>query len=313
MIWKDADFQKAYRERLGHIQASGDAEVRAQSIAFQAETHKAGGSQADNFAQRVGTAADVMLSGYVRSAIDAFDRTLADIEAELVDADVDALRASLEQEIARRAKSLPAALRDFTKPGAPPAVLRAILQRAPVKAREVLAERLPAARDRGHAPGAVRACEMPDRAIFIGHEARDASLADALRLAITAAVGDDVALYTSSDLERMRTGRDGHERALAQLKRNRMTLVLLTPHSSGDPLLWWTLGVAEGAGRPTFALRTAGVSADGALPLRAEQDIQLAQLEEIVRLLRAIQTELRRRGKDLAELDLDRVLREAAR
>jgi len=171
----------------------------------------------------------------------------------------------------------------------------------------------PAARDRGHAPGAVRACEMPDRAIFIGHEARDASLADALRLAITAAVGDDVALYTSSDLERMRTGRDGHERALAQLKRNRMTLVLLTPHSSGDPLLWWTLGVAEGAGRPTFALRTAGVSADGALPLRAEQDIQLAQREEIVRLLRAIQTELRRRGKDLAELDLDRVLREAAR
>src|SRR5882672_994930 len=110
MIWDDAEFQKAFRERLGHVQASGEAEVQAQAMAFQAETAKAGGSSGEHFTQRAGAAAAV-LSGYVRSAIDAFDQTLAAVEAELVDADVNALRASLEQEIARRAKSLPAALR----------------------------------------------------------------------------------------------------------------------------------------------------------------------------------------------------------
>src|SRR5215831_17727765 len=140
MIWDDAEFQRAYRARLKCVQASGDAEVRAQAMAFQAEAAKAGGSNGEHFTQRAGTAADVLLSGYVGSAIDAFDRTLADIEAELVDADVNALRASLEQEIARRAKSLPAALRDFTKPAVPPPLLRAILEQAPVKARQLLLE-----------------------------------------------------------------------------------------------------------------------------------------------------------------------------
>jgi len=311
MIWDDAEFQKSYRERLRHVQTSGDAEVQAQAMAFQAEAARAGGSSGEHFTQRAGCAAAVMLSGYVRGAIDAFDQTLAAVEAELVDADVNALRASLEQEIARRAKSLPAALRDFTKPAAPPALLRAILEQAPVKARQLLAERVSAARDRVRTE--VREREVPDRAIFISHDVRDAALADALRLAIPAAIGDDVAVCTSSDLEHLRTGRDGSERVIAQLKKNRMTLSLVTPHSIGDPLLWFTLGVTEGAGKPVFALRTAGVSPDTTLPLRAEQVIHLARREEIVRLLRAIQTELRRRGKDLSELDLEDLLREAAR
>ncbi len=310
MIWDDSAFQKAYRERLRHVQASGDAEVQAQAMAFQAEAAKAGGSSGEHFTQRAGAAAAAMLSGYVRSAMDAFDQTLAAVEAELVDADVDALRVSLEQEIARRAKSLPATLRDFTRPAAPPALLRAILEQAPVKARQLLVERVSAARERVRTR--VRARELPDRAIFISHDARDAALADALKFAIRAAIGDDVILCSSSDLESMRTGRDGPLRVLTQLKKNRMTLSLVTPHSIGDPLLWWTLGVAEGEGKPAFALRTAGMSVDAALPLRPEQVIHLAQREEIVRLLRAIQTELRRRGKDSSELDLDDLLREAA-
>ena len=111
----------------------------------------------------------------------------------------------------------------------------------------------------------------------------------------------------------MRAGRGGFERVLAQLKKNRMTLSLFTPHSIGDPLLWWTLGVAQGEGKPAFALRAAGVSDDAALPLRPEQVIHLSQREEIVRLLRTIQTELRRRGKDVSELDLEDLLRKAAR
>src|SRR5258706_11018917 len=209
MIWDDADFQKAYRARLGNVQASGDAEVQAQAMAFQAETAKAGGSSGEHFTQRAGGAAAVMLSGYVRGAIDAFDQTLAALEAELVDADVNALRASLEQEIARRAKSLPAALRDFAKPAAPPALLRAILEQAPVKARQLLAERVSAARDRVRTR--VRARELPDRAIFISHDVRDTALADALRLAIPAAIGDDVVLETSSHLHSMRTRRAGPE------------------------------------------------------------------------------------------------------
>src|SRR5512139_469983 len=109
MIWDDADFQKAYRARLGTVQASGDAEVRAQAMAFEAETAKAGGASGEYFTRRAGAAAAVILSGYVRGAIDAFDQTLAAIEADLVDADVNALRESLELEIARRAKALPAA------------------------------------------------------------------------------------------------------------------------------------------------------------------------------------------------------------
>ena len=110
----------------------------------------------------------------------------------------------------------------------------------------------------------------------------------------------------------VRSGRDGFARVLIQLKKNRMTLLLLTPHAIGDPLLWWTLGIAQGEGKPVIALRTAGVRDDAALPLRPEQVIHLAQREEIVRLLRAIQTELRRRGNDFAELDLEDLLRKAA-
>src|SRR6266850_5630444 len=148
MIWDDADFQKSYRARLAYVQTSGDAEVQAQAMAFQAESAKWGGSNGEHFTQRAGGAAAILLSGYVRGAIDAFDQTLAAVEAELVDADLNALRTSLEQEIARRAKSLPATLRDFTRPAAPPALLRAILEQAPVKARQLLAERVSAARDR---------------------------------------------------------------------------------------------------------------------------------------------------------------------
>jgi hypothetical protein len=308
MIWDDAAFREDYRARLRQVQASGDAEVQAQGQAFQAEAARAGGSSGDLFTQRAGAAAAATLSGYVRGALDAFDQTLAAVGAELDEADLNALRASLEQEIARRAKSLPAALREFMRPAAPPALLRAIVEQAPMRARQLLTERLSAARDRmrTHVP----AREVLDRAIFISHDVRDAALADALKLAIAAAVGGDVAVCTSSDLAGLRTGRDGSERVLAQLKKNRMTLSLVTPHSIGDPSLWWTLGLAEGAGNRVFMLRTFAVSVDAAPPLRADQVFDLAQHEDVVRLLQALQSELRRRTIDLAKLDLDDVLRE---
>jgi len=127
-----------------------------------------------------------------------------------------------------------------------------------------------------------------------------------VRLALQVAIGDDVALCASSDLE-------SSERLLNRLKKNRITLALVTPHSIHDSLLWWMLGVAEGAGKPAFALRTAGVSFEAARhPLRAEQVVHLARREEIVRLLRSVQTDLRRREKDLSELDLEALLRKAA-
>ncbi len=308
MTWDDAAFREDYRARLKHVQASGDAEVQAQGQAFQAEAARAGASSGELFTQRAGAAAAATLSGYVRGALDAFDQTLAAVGAELDEADLNALRASLEQEIARRAKSLPATLRDFTKPAAPPALLRAIVEQAPMRARLLLTERLSAARDRVRTE--VRAREVPDRAIFISHDVRDAALADALKLAIAAAVGGDVALCTSSELAGLRTGRDGSERVRAQLKKNRMTLCLVTPHSIGDPSIWWTLGLAEGAGKPAFMLRTFAVSVDAALPLRTDRIFDLARREDLVRLLQAIQSELRRRAKDLAELNLDDVLRE---
>jgi hypothetical protein len=309
MIWDDASFRDSYRARLRHVQASGDAEVQAQARAFQAEAAKAGGTTGEHFTQRAGAAAAATLSGYVRGALDAFDQTLAAVEAELEVADLNALRVSLEQDIARKAKSLPATLRDFTKPGAPPALFRAIVQQAPEKARQLLAERVMAARDRVRTR--VRAPEVPDRAIFISHDARDTALAETLRSTITAAVGNDVVLCTSSDLEGMRAGGGAFEVALTLLTKNRMTLWLVTPRSIGDPLLWWTLGVTEGGRKPAFALRTAGVSLDAALPIRPEQAIDLTRREGIVRLLRTVQTELRRRGKDPSELDLEQLLREA--
>jgi hypothetical protein len=308
MLWDDDTFREDYRARLRHVQASGDAEVQAQAQAFQAEAARAGGSSGELFTQRAGAAAAATLSGYVRGALDAFDQALAAVGAELEEADLNALRASLDQEIARRAKSLPATLREFTKPAAPPALLRAIVEQAPRRARQLLTERLSAARDRVRTE--VRACDVLDRAIFISHDVRDAALANALKLAIAAAVGGDVPVCTSSDLAGLRTGRDGFERVLAQLKKNRMTLSLVTPHSMGDPSLWWTLGLTEGAGKRAFMLRTFAVSVDAAPPLRADQVFDLAQREDVVRVLQALQSELRRRTKDLSNLDLDDVLRE---
>lgn len=310
MIWDDATFREDYRARLRQVQASGDAEVSAQGQAFRVEAARACGSTGELFTQRAGAAAAATLSGYVRGALDAFDQTLATIGAELEEADLNALRASLEQEIARRAKSLPATLREFTKPAAPPALLRAIVEQAPMRARQLLRERMSAARER--VSTRVRASEVLDRAIFISHDVRDSALADALKLLIGAAVGGDVPLCTSSDIAGRWTGRDGTERVIAQLRKNRMTLSLVTPHSIGDPSLWWMLGLADGAGKPALMLRTFPVSAEDAPPLRADQVFDLAQREDVVRLLQAIQSELRRRTKDLAELDLDVVLRETA-
>jgi hypothetical protein len=308
MIWDDAAFREDYRARLKHVQASGDAEVQAQGLAFRAEAARAGGSSGELFTLRAGAAAAAALSGYVRGALDAFDQTLAAVGAELDEADLSALRASLDQEIARRAKSLPATLRDFTKPPAPPALLRAIVEQAPRRARQLLTERLSAARERVRTEVCAR--EVLDRAIFISHDLRDAALADALKLAIAAAIGGDVAVYTSSELAGLRTGRDGSERVLEQLKKNRMTLSLVTPHSIADPSLWWTLGLAEGAGKRAFMLRTFAVSVEAAPPLRADQVFDLVQREDVVRVLQTLQSELRRRTKDLATLDLDDVLRE---
>jgi hypothetical protein len=177
-----------------------------------------------------------------------------------------------------------------------------------MRARQLLAERLSAARDRVSTH--VRAREVLDCAIFISHDVRDAALADALKLAIAAAVGGDVAVGTSSDLAGLRSGRDGSERVLAQLKKIRMTLSLVTPHSVGDPSVWWTLGLAEGAGKRAFMLRAFAVSVDAAPPLRVDQVFDVARREDLVRLLQALQSELRRRTNDLANMDLDDVLRE---
>jgi hypothetical protein len=188
--------------------------------------------------------------------------------------------------------------------------LRAIVEEAPMRARQLLRERLSAGRDQVRTQ--VRAREELDRAIFISHNIRDTARADALKLAIAAAVGGGVAVCASSDLASLGAGRDGSERVLAQLKKNRMTLCLVTPHSIGDPSLWWTLGLAEGAGKPAFMLRTLGVGVDAAPPLPADKVFDLGQRADVVRLLQAIQSELRRRTQDLAGLDLDDVLREMA-
>jgi hypothetical protein len=311
MIWDDAGFRDAYRARLGTVQSSGDAEVRAQLMAFRAEVAKAGGeTNGEHFTLRAGNAAAATLSGYVRGALDAFDQALAALEAELEEADLNTLRTSLDQEIARRAKALPATLRDFYRTANAPARLRAIVEQAPVKARQLLAERVSAARSRIQTRERER--EVLDRAIFITCDVRDAAMADALKLAIKTAFGDDVALCTSSDLEGLRNKRNGLEQVLTQLKKNRMTLALITPRSIGDSSVWWTLGIAEGVGKPAFLLKSAGVSIDAALPLRPDQVIDLTQREDVVRLLQAIQSELRRRTKDLSELDLDAVLHETA-
>src|SRR5262245_34458212 len=148
MIWDDAAFKETYRARLRQVQCSGDAEVQAQGQAFQAEAALARGGSGELFTQRAGAAAAATLSGYVTGAFDAFDQTLEALGGETDDADLNALRASLDQEIARRAKSLPATLREFTKVAAPAALLRAIVEQAPMKARQVLKDRLAAARER---------------------------------------------------------------------------------------------------------------------------------------------------------------------
>jgi hypothetical protein len=306
MIWDDIGFKDAYRAKLKHAHTSSDVEVQAQARAFQAEAARAGGSAPEHFLQRAGAAAAATLSGYVKEALEAFDCVIASLEADLEESDLNALRESLEQEIALRTKALPASLRDFSRPAAHPALLRTILQQAPVKARQLLAERVATSRDRIHTR--VRSREMLDRAILIGHDAGDSAVAGALKLAVMQAVGTDAPLYTSSELEGIRTGRDGFERVLDQLKKNRMTLTIVTPRSGGNPWLWWAAGVSAGLGKPVFVLRANGMGADSTLPINHAQDIDLAQRDDVVRLLQAIQGELRRRAKDPSEMDLEDVL-----
>jgi len=309
MIWNDTGFKGAYRARLAQAHSSSDAEARAQAQAFEAEAAKAGGSTSEIFVRRAGAAATATLSGYIKDALDAFDCAITEREAELEESDLSALRESLEQEIARRAKALPAALLDFHRRTAHPAELRIILQQAPVKARQLLAERVTSARDRIRTQ--VRAQALLDRAIVISHDAGDALVAGALKVAILEAVGSDTPVYTSSELEGIRSGRDGFERVLALLKKSRMTLAIVTPQSIENAWLWWTAGVAAGVLKPVFFLRAQGVGPDRGLPINPAQDLDLARRDDVVRLLQAIQGEMRRRPKDPSELDLEDVLRVA--
>jgi hypothetical protein len=310
MLWDDPAFREDYRARLGDVQTRVDVEVRAQGLALQAETLKAGGLNQEIFSRRVGAAAAAMLSGYVRGALEAFDQTVVAARAEFDEADLNTLRTNLEQDIARRAMSLPAALREFAKSPAPPAQLRAIVVQAPMKAHQLLRESLVAARERVRTR--VREREVLERAIFISHARGDAALAEALKSTIRAAVGEDVPLCTSTDLTGLATGRGGTQRVLVQLKQSRMTLALVTPRSIADPSVWWTLGLASGAGKPAFVLRAVTLGVDVALPLPPDQIFDVVQRAEVVRLLQAVQSEVRRRPRDVADLDLDGFLREMA-
>ena len=100
-------------------------------------------------------------------------------------------------------------LRDFTKPAAPPA--RAIVEQAPA-ARQLLVERCRRLATRIRAE--VRACGFPT-AIFIS--TTSATLDDALKLAMRQ-LAEAMYLVHVVDLESLRTGRDGLERVLTQLK-----------------------------------------------------------------------------------------------
>lgn len=306
MIWKDLGFRDAYRAQLRNAQSSSDVEVRAQTQAFQAEAARAGGSTPDHFLQRAGAAATATLAGYVKEALDAFDSMIASIDADLEEADLQTLRDTLEKEIALRAKALPASLLDFNRPTPHPAVLRTILQQAPVKARQLLADRVASSRERIQTR--VQASQLVDRAVFIAHDPCDSAVASALKLALMQAAGSDAPLYTSSELEGLKTGRDGCERVLSQLKKNRMTLAIATPQSSGSPWLWWSVGVSAALGKPVFVLRASGMAAESTSPVDRAQDIDLAKRDDVVRLLLAIQAELRRRPVDPEAMDLEDLL-----
>jgi hypothetical protein len=303
MVWDDAAFKDAYRERLRRASTGSDAELRAQILAFQGETAKAGGSSPELFERRAGAAATATLSGFVKSALDAFDDVLAGLEADLDEGSLNGLRDSLEQEIARRSKSLPASLLDFSRHATYPALLRTILQQAPVQARHLLAERVKSARE--HVRTQARAQELLDRAIVIGHVAADAQVAEALKVVIKEAVGADAPVYASSDLEGIRTGRDGFERLLGLLKKSRMTLAIVPSTGSGGSWVWWMAGVAAGLGKPVFVVRS-GAAHDRPTP--PAHDIDLGSREDVVRLLQAIQSEMRRRPVDPAVLDLQAVV-----
>ena len=300
MVWDDAAFKDAYREKLRRASTGSDAELRAQILAFQGETAKAGGSTPDLFERRAGAAAAATLSGYVKSALDAFDEVLASLEADLDEGSLNGLRDSLEQEIARRSKSLPASLLDFSRHATYPALLRTILQQAPVQARQLLADRVRSARENVRTQA--RAQELLDRAIVISHAAADAGVAEALKAVIKEAVGADAPVYASSDLEGIRTGRDGHERLLNLLKKSRMTLAIAPPDGSDGSWVWWMAGVAAGIGKPVYVVRTGGAEDR---PVPPQHDIDIASREDIVRMLEAIQTEMRRRPVQPAELDLE--------
>jgi hypothetical protein len=305
MVWDDAAFKDAYRARLRSASTGSDAEVRAQILAFQGESAKAGGSSPELFQRRAGAAAAATLSGYVKGALDAFDDALASLEAELDEASLNGLRDSLEQEIARRSKSLPASLLDFSRFATYPALLRTILQQAPVQARQLLAERVKSARDRVRTQ--VRAQQLLDRAIVVSHAPADADMADALKLVIGEAVGADAPVYTSADLEGIRKGRDGFERLLGLLKKSRMTLAIVPTDGNDGSWIWWMAGVAAGIGKPVFLL---GRGSTPDQPIGPEHGIDLAEREDVVRLLRAIQGEMRRHPIDPSELDLAAVVRQ---
>ncbi|HJQ99512.1 MAG TPA: hypothetical protein VJ826_14450, partial [Candidatus Polarisedimenticolaceae bacterium] len=157
----------------------------------------------------------------------------------------------------------------------------------------------------------VRAQQLLDRAIVVSHAPTDEDLACALKQVIQQAVGADAPVYTSSDLEGIRTGRDGSERLLGLLKKSRMTLAIVPSDGGDGSWVWWAAGVAAGVGKPVFVLRGwegAGAAGPGA----SEHAIDLTRREDVVRLLRTIQGEMRRHPVDPAGLDLEAYLYEQA-
>ena len=294
-IWDDAGFKEAYRARLQQIHSNSYAEAQAQASAFTAEAKQVG-SSAEHFSHRAGAFATATMVSYVRGALDAFDQSVASIGAEAEEADLNVLRESIEQEIARRAKTLPALLRDFSKPTTHPSLLRTILQQSPIEARRILAERVNAARELARAR--VRERKVPDRVLFISHDARDAALVEALKRVIVAAAGDEVAVFTSTGLE-----------PATRIKASRLVLVLMTPHSVACPTVYWETGMADALEKRVMPVFANGVSAsDAATPLGRSRGHDLSTPEGAVRLLHALQAGIEKRKIDPASIVLDDLL-----
>jgi hypothetical protein len=299
VLWNDASFVAAYEKRLA---ADTPRLVRRAADACEAlrGLDTASPLAAALPAMRLLAAS---LGDHVESSLLSFEHACASRRVTPRRRDLALLGARVSRELVTRRARAARAGRGMLAGRLDPEVTRTLVEQSHAHAARRLAAYVTDPDGNGR----------PKR-MFIGHAAEDARLAELLKEAIVACVGEDVEVFVSSDLDSIKAGEDWLERIIDRLRHCRVVLALVTPHATESAWVHYEVGLAD-AGDPLVIPVTGrgGRLSELPAPLGRRHGRNLAKLDDLLVLLTEAAAALGVSEQEQPPFLLDELLREARR